>query len=1422
MARVFISHAGSDTQLATEIHAWLTAAGHEVFFDRDRQDGIRLGDDWEATLRERLRWADAVVSLVTSPYLKSIWCTVEITIARERGSRILPVIGEDGVQHPLLNPLQYVELAHARNALTDALARIDAGGAVGWPDDMSPFPGLESFDADRRRVFFGRSGDVNELVELLRSPAWQARGEVLLLVGPSGCGKSSLVRAGLLPAMADDPEWLTVRPFRPGQDPVAELARQLADVSRLTPSALHKRLADEGLSAVVDDLLVAAPGRRRRLLIVVDQFEELVSQTAVEEKARFAQLLLPALAGRVQVVATLRPEFLEQMQVDPVLDGLRGRTSLVGPLRQEALRGVIEGPADVAGIAVPAELVSRMVDDTSSGDALPLLAFTLEQLSDGVRRGGELSVTRYQQLGGVRGALTKQAEIALRNAAESGGRTEKEIVEGLLNLVTVDENGQPTRRLVNSDDLSEVVAGEYRAFVERRLLTTSSHGDGVIEIGVAHEAFLTAWEPLRSAIAGQRAALRARRMIEAAAADWESHNHPRERLWERGQLAAAVRDTGAYVTRRQVVSRRVDLAPAAREFLRRSLAHDRNRRWRSTTILSILLALALTAAGIAAAQRNSAESERRTATVRQLIAQAEAAQTTDPRTALRLALAADRLDPSARTRWSLITTLLSSRYAGTLTGHRGSVDAFVFSTDGRLMATVDGGRLILWDISDSGQPRSLGPPLKPDGGVSAVAFAPDGRTIATSGAAGDRVLLWDITDPMAPRQRGAVIDPGVDGLDKLEFAPDGRTLLVAGHIPSVLSLWSAVDGAQVAAPFVVDMIFKDAWFFADSSVLVTSTVAEDSQDVVRRWDLRKPAAHIQLGQPITYWRASAFDPRRGVLATDGSAHSNTQVILRDLSNPSSPRQIGKPLPGVRFSADQLTFSPDARSLAIKGDGGLDSHAAVQLFDVNDLTDPKPYDQPPGQLRGLSGAPQHFVDLGPDGDSISLAFVPGRSEMVVMSDDGTANLWDLTDRAWPRATGHAMRMGSGGVSSAMAVLPDGKRLLTSRPDGTIVVWDLTGVDEPRSFGQPVQLDLRTPISLAFSADGRTLVASAQESIAQFDVSNPAGPRPLGPSSTVYRPAGFRDAALSPRGDAVAVIALDGVVVADTRDPARKSLLRPPLLTGVPGDGEPSDAAFSADGRLLAVKQAQYDSGGNYLALLDTSDPGHVRRFDSHLPPVDYASAMAISPTGATLARATGGLGSSPTIELWNISDSANPRQAASIASGHSEDIREMAISPDGKVLVTSGLDQTIVLTDISDPSHPLHQGLPLAPADGEATALTFSPNGRMLAARVGGALTVWDLSDTARPRLLGRPLTTQVSRFGLNAFAFAPDGRTLAVAGNPSPFPRGRLQLTLVDFSPVIDTREHATQLACARVGRGLDAAEWGQYVGDLPYQQTCG
>jgi type II secretory pathway predicted ATPase ExeA len=483
MAKVFISHASADGDAAQLVHEWLVADGHQVFLDHDLLDGIELGEEWEQRLHERLRWAEAVVCLVTSAYIDSAWCTAELGVARSRGSRLLPISVEPALTHPLLPSLQYADLSDptaTRTLLAKAL--LGVGGAWPWPDARPPFPGLDPFDVDLHQVFFGRQPEVEELVELLRSPAERARGAALFLVGPSGCGKSSLVRAGLLPVMADEPGWWCLPPIVPGRQPVQTLLREIAGAARdvglsWTASDVRRRVEDGGLAETVDDLLLQAGGGRRRLLVVVDQFEELLTRGNQAERGRFAELLEPALGRSVHLVVTLRPEFLEPLLAAPELSALSKRVHPIQPLRLEALRAVVVEPTRSAGLHIDDDLVDRLVADTEDGKALPLLAYTLARLAAGLRRGGRLLESRYDELGGVQGTLVGQANTALAEAVAAGGRTQDHVVRELLRLVTVDQQDRPARWRVPRDELSESAATELEPFVERRLLTTDSEND---------------------------------------------------------------------------------------------------------------------------------------------------------------------------------------------------------------------------------------------------------------------------------------------------------------------------------------------------------------------------------------------------------------------------------------------------------------------------------------------------------------------------------------------------------------------------------------------------------------------------------------------------------------------------------------------------------------------------------------------------------------------------------------------------------------------------------------------------------------------------------------------------------------------------------------------------------------------------------
>ncbi|MGH3709056.1 MAG: TIR domain-containing protein [Pseudonocardiaceae bacterium] len=1227
MTKVFLSHASQDSEYAAELQEWLVGEGHEVFLDRDPQKGIRVGEHWQQRLHERLRWTDAVLCVVTSAYLASTWCSAEAGIALSRGSRVLPVRAEPGVVHPLLTSLQYADLTvdpvAGRAALVAELRRINTAGGAGWPDDRSPFPGLRALDVADHQVFFGRSAEVEQLAELLRSPAEHAEGTVLLVVGPSGCGKSSLVRAGLLHVMAGEPGWWTLAPLLPGADPVAALVRELARAAQQlglgwTVAGVEQRLDDGGLTGLVDELLLAA--RARRLLVVIDQFEELLTQASPTARAHFAQLLAPALGGPLQVVATLRPEFLDPLLIDPDLARVPTRPYPLRPLHREALPAVIQGPAHLAGIEVDDELVARLVGDTDSGEALPLLAFTLAQLAEGVGRGGRLSPRRYDQLGGVQGALTRQADAAL---SEASGRGHAEVIAGLLRLVTVDEQGRPTRWRVPRDELPEIVSRELDAFVRRRLLTTDTDHDTVV-LGVAHEAFLSAWPPLAQAIEENASALRARRAIEQTAAEWDGGGRVPDRLWERGQLAAALADTGARTQAGDLLTDRVDLSPTARVFLQASIRRDRYRRGRVLTVLSVLLVLALVAAGIALIQQRAAAHQRDMAISRQVAGPALDLRPTNPGLAAQLALAAYRLAPTTEAHSSLLS-IRANPYATRLTGHTNTVNAAAFSPDGHTLATASADTTArLWDIRDPHHPTLLSTLTGHTNTVNAVAFSPDGHTLATA-SADTTARLWDIRDPHRPTLL-STLTGHTNTVNAVAFSPDGRTL-ATGSKDRTARLWDIRDPHHPVflGPLIGHTNTVNAVAFSPDG----HTLATASDDTTARlWDIRDPHRPTLLSTLTGHTNtvnAVAFSPDGDTLAT---ASTDDTARLWDIGDPRQPSLLGT-LTGHINGLTAVAFSPDGHTLAT---ASFDQTA--RLWDL------------PGPIVAGHTNALHSVAFSPDGSTLATA-----------SDDHTARIWDIRDPHPP--TPLVTLIGHTSVVESVAFSPDGHTLATASADQTARLWDIRDLHHLTLLSTLTGHDV--VYSVAFSPDGHTLATASRNKTARlWDIRDPHHPTLLstltGHTNTVV------SVAFSPDGHTLATASTDKTArLWDIGDPRQPSLLG----TLIGHTSYVNAVAFSPDGHTLAT--ASHDETARLWDIRDLHRPTSLGVLTGH---ADVVNAVAFSSDRHTLATAS----NDKTARLWDIHDPLRPTLLGTL-TGHTNTVVSVAFSPDGHTLATASNDKT---------------------------------------------------------------------------------------------------------------------------------------------------
>ena len=263
----------------------------------------------------------------------------------------------------------------------------------------------------------------------------------------------------------------------PGVHPFESVERALAKVAVHAPPMLLEQLLAEpsGLRRATDSIL---PDQESPLVLVVDQFEELYTVAADDEREAFTEALVEASThprSRLRIVITLRADFYDHPLATPGLgELLRDHTELVTPMTASELELAIRRPAETAGVVVQPTLVAAlMADAVSKPGVLPMLQYTLTELFEG-RRGATMTAAAYESMGGLTGAVVERAEslfAALTSEARSAAR------HVFLRLVSVNEAGENTRRRALLSEL-EVLEGRdsylddmLRAFARHRLLS---------------------------------------------------------------------------------------------------------------------------------------------------------------------------------------------------------------------------------------------------------------------------------------------------------------------------------------------------------------------------------------------------------------------------------------------------------------------------------------------------------------------------------------------------------------------------------------------------------------------------------------------------------------------------------------------------------------------------------------------------------------------------------------------------------------------------------------------------------------------------------------------------------------------------------------------------------------------------------------
>lgn len=602
-----------------------------------------------------------------------------------------------------------------------------------------------------------------------------------------------------------------------------------------------------------------------------------------------------------------------------------------------------------------------------------------------------------------------------------------------------------------------------------------------------------------------------------------------------------------------------------------------------------------------------------------------------------------------------------------LQSHGAGIGDARFLPDMRRLISVDGGRLLVWDL-DAG--RIVAEGSAAEGGGSRLSMSTDGQELAVAGL-DHRIRIYSIEQGLsAPR---LVLDGHADRIRDLAFSADGRRL-VSCSFDKTIRIWDTATGRPQRAPIVepasaVAFTLDSARvLFARNDFNLISSDLEDNGIYVLDIDSATP-----MGTPMLWHRTfvhamAVDDARRLLVSADGGA---------SIWNLAS-RTRSEPAPDLHRSwILSAALSRDGQKAAT---GSEDR--TVQVWSTESRT-------PVAVRLDAHAAPVHAV-----------CFDDSATRLASGSSGGELFVWNLA------AESHLRTAFARHPEVAKVVFsPDGRWIASCGNDSrnSIVLWDAgTGAQVAVLHGHTDNVT-----DVAFHPEGDVLASCSWDaSVRCWSVPQrgPIGPPRVVPqrcAAISFSPDGQR-LAVACREDEAGRAAVLLLSVGDTLS----------VIQSLDHAEDVTDVAFHPDGNLLA-----------------TATRGEVQLWDLSQPPArgtvlacpGFVHAVTFSDGGSTLCAATS-LGQLHQWSVASLEEVAPPLRAQTLP------IFALAFRPDDAMFATGAADGAVVLWDTASRAVIADR---LDAGGDSVVAADFSRDGSRLAvASSDGLITLWDVCESS--------------------------------------------------------------------------------------------